>query len=104
MNLFILIRIPAILIALTVHELAHGYVARMLGDNTAERQGRLTLNPKAHLDPFGALILLFGPCGWAKPVPVNPLNFAHPIEGMSVVATAEPLSNITLAKLAFMGS
>ena len=101
MNLFILIRIPAILIALTVHELAHGYVARILGDNTAERQGRLTLNPIAHLDPFGALMLLFGPFGWAKPVPVNPLNFSHPIEGMAVVAAAGPLSNVTLA--AFTG-
>ena len=72
--------IPAILIALTIHELSHGYVAKVLGDDTAERKGRLTLNPIAHIDPFGALMLLFGPFGWAKPVPVNPMNFTNPIE------------------------
>ena len=91
------IRIPAILLTLTVHELAHAYVARMLGDDTAERKGRITLNPLAHLDPFGAIMLLFGPFGWAKPVPVNPLNFAHPVEGMAITAAAGPLSNIALA-------
>lgn len=91
------IRIPSILIALTIHELSHGYVAKMLGDDTAERKGRLTLNPIAHLDLFGALMLLFGPFGWAKPVPVNPLNFSHPVEGMALVAGAGPLSNIILA-------
>lgn len=92
-----LIRIPSILIALTIHELSHGYVAKILGDDTAERRGRLTLNPIAHLDPFGALMLLFGPFGWAKPVPVNPMNFGKPIEGMALVAVAGPLSNIILA-------
>ena len=96
-SLLMLIRIPSILIALTIHELSHGYVAKMLGDDTAERKGRLTLNPIAHLDPFGALMLLFGPFGWAKPVPVNPLNFVHPVEGMALVAGAGPLSNIILA-------
>ena len=101
MNTLMILRIPAIVIALTVHELAHGYIAGILGDNTAKKQGRLTLNPLAHLDPFGALMLLFGPFGWAKPVPVNPMNFARPIEGMAVVAAAGPLSNISLA--AFTG-
>ena len=96
-SLLMLIRIPSILIALTIHELSHGYVAKMLGDDTAERKGRLTLNPIAHLDLFGALMLLFGPFGWAKPVPVNPLNFTHPVEGMALVAGAGPLSNIILA-------
>ncbi len=99
MDISMLIRIPAILIALTIHELSHGYVAKLLGDDTAERSGRLTLNPIAHLDPIGALMLLFGPFGWAKPVPVNPVNFSHPIEGMAFVAVAGPLSNITLAAL-----
>ena len=94
-----ILRIPAIVIALTVHELAHGYIAGILGDDTAKKQGRLTLNPLAHLDPFGALMLLFGPFGWAKPVPVNPMNFARPIEGMAVVAAAGPLSNIIMAAL-----
>ncbi len=101
MNTIMILRIPAIVIALTVHELAHGYIAGILGDDTAKKQGRLTLNPLAHLDPFGALMLLFGPFGWAKPVPVNPMNFAHPIEGMAIVATAGPLSNIIMA--AFTG-
>lgn len=95
-----LMRVPAILLALTIHELSHGYVARLLGDDTAERNGRLTLNPLAHLDPFGALMLLFGPFGWAKPVPVNPLNFKRPVEGMALVAGAGPLSNIVLAACA----
>ena len=96
-SILMIIRIPAILIALTIHELSHGYVAKILGDDTAERSGRLTLNPIAHLDPFGALMLLFGPFGWAKPVPVNPMNFGKPIEGMALVAVAGPLSNIILA-------
>jgi len=99
MNTIMILRIPAIVIALTVHELAHGYIAGILGDNTAKKQGRLTLNPLAHLDPFGALMLLFGPFGWAKPVPVNPMNFTHPIEGMAIVAAAGPLSNIIMAAL-----
>ena len=94
-----IIRIPAILIALTIHELAHGYAAKILGDNTAEKQGRLTLNPIAHLDPFGALMLLFGPFGWAKPVPVNPVNFVNPFIGMAIVAGVGPLSNIILAAI-----
>jgi len=96
-SILMIIRIPAILIALTIHELSHGYVAKVLGDDTAERKGRLTLNPIAHIDPFGALMLLFGPFGWAKPVPVNPMNFTNPIEGMAFVAVAGPLSNIILA-------
>ena len=94
-----IIRIPVILIALTVHELAHGFIARKLGDDTAERQGRLTLNPIAHLDFFGTLMLFFGPFGWAKPVPVNPMNFSNPKRDMAFVAAAGPISNIILAAL-----
>lgn len=90
----LLFRVPAILIALTVHEFAHGWTARRLGDNTAERMGRLTLNPLAHLDLFGTLMLLFGPFGWAKPVPVNPRNLRNPRRDMVWVAIAGPLSNI----------
>ncbi len=100
MDLFsnaMIIRIPAILIALTVHELAHGLAARYLGDRTAELHGRLTLNPFSHLDLFGSLMLLFGPFGWAKPVPVNPMNFRDPRKGMALTAAAGPLSNIFLA-------
>ncbi len=96
------IRVPAILIALTIHEIAHGYAAKALGDNTAKNAGRLTLNPFAHVDLFGALMLLLGPFGWAKPVPVNPFNFANPKKDMALVALAGPLSNITTAALAGM--
>ncbi len=97
---FIVIKIPAILLALTVHELSHAYVAKYLGDQTAQREGRLTMNPLAHLDPLGALMLMFGPFGWAKPVPVNPGFFQNPKKGMAFVAFAGPLSNIMLAGLA----
>ena len=90
-------RVPAILVALTVHELAHGAAARALGDDTAERAGRLTLNPLAHLDLFGTLMLLYGPFGWAKPVPVDPRKLRNPRWDMALVAVAGPLSNIALA-------
>lgn len=95
-----LVRVPAVLLALTVHELAHGMAAKMMGDRTAEYQGRLTLNPLSHLDLLGTLMLFFGPFGWAKPVPVNPMNFKNPLRGMALVAAAGPLSNITLAAIA----
>ncbi|MBF0227510.1 MAG: site-2 protease family protein [Desulfobacterales bacterium] len=95
-----IIRIPAILMALTIHELAHGFIAKLLGDNTAEMEGRLTINPFVHLDFIGALMLLFGPFGWAKPVPVNASNFKDPIKDMAIVALAGPLSNVIFAALA----
>ena len=92
-----LLRIPAILISLTIHEYAHGYVAWLRGDNTARDAGRLTLNPVAHLDIFGTLMLLFGPFGWAKPVPVNDMNLDNPKRDILWVSAAGPLSNIALA-------
>ncbi|MFC1857755.1 site-2 protease family protein [Thermodesulfobacteriota bacterium] len=95
----LMLRVPAILIALTFHELSHGYVAKALGDPTAESEGRLTLNPLAHLDPFGAAMLLLGPFGWAKPVPVNPIYFTDPMKGMAVVAAAGPAANLLMAAL-----
>jgi Zn-dependent protease len=94
------VRIPAILLALTIHELAHAYAALYLGDHTAQSEGRITLNPISHLDVFGTLMLLFGPFGWAKPVPVNPANFSNPQKDMAFVAAAGPLANIALAALA----
>ena len=94
------LRIPAILLALTIHELAHAYVALYLGDRTAQQEGRITLNPLSHQDVFGTLMLFFGPFGWAKPVPVNPYNFANPKKDMAFVAAAGPLANIALAALA----
>jgi Zn-dependent protease len=94
---YLILRIPAILLALTVHEYAHGWVAFRLGDHTAYDAGRLTLNPIAHLDVFGTLMLLFGPFGWAKPVPVDPRYFQNPKKGVLLVSAAGPASNIVLA-------
>ncbi len=93
------IRIPALLLALTVHEFAHAYSAYRLGDPTAFRLGRCTLNPLAHLDPLGAICLLFAPIGWAKPVPVNPLNFDNPGRDDIIVSISGPLSNLAQAFL-----
>ncbi|MGI6064993.1 MAG: site-2 protease family protein [Bacillota bacterium] len=96
----LLINIPAVLIALTFHEYAHGIVAYRLGDPTPKYQGRLTLNPIAHLDPLGTLLLLFANFGWAKPVQVNPLNFqGDRVRGMMIVSLAGPFINILLAYL-----
>ncbi len=92
-----ILRIPVILLAITIHEFAHGYVARRYGDDTAERAGRLTFNPFSHLDIFGALMMFFGPFGWAKPVPVNPSNLRDPKKDIALVSAAGPLSNIALA-------
>lgn len=97
---------PAILIALTVHEYAHGWVAFRLGDPTARNAGRLTLNPLAHLDPIGTIVLVIttmshlGSFGWAKPVPVNHYNFSRPRRDSMLVSLAGPFSNI-LTALAF---
>ena len=92
----LIVAIPA-LICITVHELAHGYTAYKLGDNTAKDMGRLTLNPIKHIDIVGlAMILLVG-FGWAKPVPVDMRNFKHPKAYMAVTAIAGPLSNLILA-------
>jgi len=107
-NLFvgnILHIIPALLIALTVHEYSHGRMAYHLGDNTAKAHGRLTLNPIDHMDPIGLLMLAMAGFGWAKPVPVNPVNFRRDIDmrqGMLLVALAGPLSNLIMAFL-FLG-
>ncbi len=85
--------IIAILIAISVHEWAHAITANRLGDPTAEQQGRLTLNPIAHIDPIGAIMFLVVGFGWAKPVPVNPLYFKHPNRDMALVdkMIADPL-------------
>ena len=93
----LILRIPAILLALTVHEYAHGLVALWRGDTTARDQGRLTLNPLAHLDIFGTMMMFFGPFGWAKPVPVNPGYMRNPRKDMILVGAAGPVSNIILA-------
>ncbi|MCP4580453.1 MAG: site-2 protease family protein [candidate division Zixibacteria bacterium] len=84
---------PAFLLAITIHEYSHGYIAFRLGDPTAKDAGRLTFNPISHLDIFGTLALLFIGFGWAKPVPVNPRNFANPRQDNLWVALAGPASN-----------
>lgn len=92
-----LIRIPVVLIALSIHECAHGYAAYKYGDPTAKALGRVTLNPIKHLDPIGTLCMLFAGFGWAKPVPVNARYFKNPKKGMAVTAAAGPLSNLILS-------
>ena len=77
----LLASIPGVLIAITFHEFAHGFVAYKLGDNTAKNEGRLSLNPLDHLDPIGSLMLLFAGFGWGKPVHVNPRNYTRKING-----------------------
>ena len=89
--------LPSLLFALCFHEFSHAWMAHRLGDSTAERMGRLTLNPLAHLDPMGALMILFVGFGWAKPVPVDPRYFRDPRKGMMMVAFAGPASNLILA-------
>jgi len=88
---------PVILFSLTVHEYSHGRMALRLGDDTAQRLGRLSFNPLRHLDILGVLFFYFVGFGWAKPVPVDPRNFEHPRRDMMYVAIAGPLSNIALA-------
>lgn len=103
---FIAVAFLPLLFAITVHEVAHGWVARRLGDPTAERLGRLTLNPIKHIDPVGTilvpgLLLWFGGFifGWAKPVPVTWENLRHPKRDMALVAAAGPGSNLVMAFL-----
>lgn len=88
---------PVILFSLTVHEYSHGRMALLLGDDTAERKGRLSFNPLRHLDIAGVLCFYFVGFGWAKPVPVDWRNFQNPQRDMMYVAFAGPLSNIALA-------
>jgi Zn-dependent protease len=98
-----LVLIPIVLVSLTLHELGHAYVAWKLGDPTAKEQGRLTLNPIAHLDPLGTLMFVLTalianlPFGWARPVPVRPGYFRRPKEGMAIVAAAGPAMNFLIA-------
>ena len=93
----LVIQAPPFLFALTFHELAHGFVAWKLGDPTAKNAGRLTMNPLKHLDPLGVLAFIIMKIGWAKPVPVNPVYFRNPRQGMLLVALAGPGANLALA-------
>lgn len=97
----IIARVIVLLIAFTIHELSHAVTANYLGDLTPRRQGRITLNPIRHLDPFGTIMLLISGFGWAKPVMVNPNNMrGNPRTSMAIVAAAGPLSNLIMAAIA----
>ena len=93
----IVLSLPVIILALSVHETAHGFVAYKLGDPTARNMGRLTLNPTKHLDPIGFICMLAFSFGWAKPVPINTRNFRKPRRDMAISAVAGPVSNVLLA-------
>lgn len=95
----LLLSVPAVLWAITFHEFCHGYMAYRLGDPTAARMGRLTLNPLRHFDPMGALMLLLFRFGWAKPVPVDPRYFKHPQRDMLLVSVAGVGGNFLTAFL-----
>lgn len=90
-------RLICILFLLPIHECAHAFASSLLGDKTAQYQGRLSLNPLHHLDPMGALCLLLGGFGWAKPVSINPYNFRNRKVGMALSALAGPLSNFAVS-------
>ena len=94
-----LLSLPVVLLALSVHETAHGYVAYKLGDPTAYSLGRLTINPLKHIDPIGLLCMVVFKIGWAKPVPINTRYFKKPKRDMALSAAAGPVSNLLLALL-----
>ena len=93
----LLLRLPIVLLMLSVHETAHGYVAYKLGDPTARNLGRLTLNPIKHLDPLGFISMILFGIGWANPVPINTRNFKNPRRDMALSGAAGPVSNLLLA-------
>ena len=95
----LLLSLPVVLLSLSVHETAHGYIAYRLGDPTARNLGRLTLNPVKHLDPIGTICMVLFGYGWAKPVPINTRYFKKPKRDMALSAAAGPLSNLLLAFL-----
>lgn len=94
---FLLVRVPPLLFALTIHEFAHAWSAYLCGDSTAKDRGRMTLDPFAHLDLMGSLCMLFVGFGWAKPVPVNPYNFRHPRRDDIFVSLAGVAANLATA-------
>ncbi|CDM67368.1 peptidase M50 [Clostridium bornimense] len=99
----LIITVLAVLIAISMHELSHGYVSYKLGDPTPKEDGRLSLNPFAHLDIMGTLCLIFFNFGWAKPVKVNPYYYKNHKLGMVLVAIAGPIMNFIIAFLSIMG-
>ena len=93
----LIVRAIVFLTTIPVHEAAHAWVADKLGDPTARYRGRLTLNPMAHFDPMGCIAMLVFGIGWAKPVPINPMNFDDRKKGMAISAAAGPISNMLMA-------
>ena len=85
--------------AITVHEFSHGLVATLFGDSTPRRAGRLTLNPLKHLDPIGTLLILVGPIGWGRPMPINPGEMRNPNLGWAMSSLAGPVSNVLTASV-----
>lgn len=98
----ILVRIIIIMLILPIHEYAHAWMAHKLGDDTAFYQGRLTINPLAHVDLIGSICLLLSGFGWAKPVPINPLRFKKQRAGIALTALAGPVSNLIAAFIALI--
>jgi len=92
-----ILRVFIVLFSLVIHEFAHAAAATALGDKTARNAGRLTLNPVAHLELLGLIMILMAPIGWARPVPVNPRNFKRPRLGWFITTAAGPFSNLVLA-------
>lgn len=97
-----LLTLPGLILALTVHEYSHAKASDRLGDPTPERQGRLTLNPFAHMDVMGTICLLFGGFGWGKPVEIDPSYYRNPARDSAIVAAAGPISNFILAFILFI--
>ncbi|MFZ5425316.1 MAG: site-2 protease family protein [Patescibacteria group bacterium] len=89
----------ALVVSISIHEFAHAYIADKLGDPTARYMGRVTLNPKAHLDPMGTVLLLLAGFGWGKPVPFNPIHLKNPKRDAALISFAGPASNFILATL-----
>lgn len=100
--IIIALRIPALLIAITVHEYAHARMAYYFGDATAKMQGRMNLNPINHLDPIGTIMILLVGFGWAKPVPINPYNFNEYRKGLRWVSFAGPMVNFALGFISLL--
>jgi len=98
----LLLTLPAVILCLSIHETCHGLAAYALGDRTAANQGRLTLDPMAHIDPMGFLCMLLLGFGWAKPVPVNTSNFKNRRAGMAIVAAAGPASNFLIGFVGYL--
>lgn len=97
------IKLGVLAVAITIHEFSHALIATSFGDTLPRRQGRLTLNPLAHLDPIGTFMILFGPIGWGKPVQIDPNRMRHPALGWALSSIAGPVSNLLLSMALVIG-